>query len=75
MKAISIHVENGQITGRAPSGLPDGTFQLALVEPEDEMTDEEFALLEVALVRGLDAVREGRTRPAAAFAAELLRGR
>ncbi len=75
MKAISIHVENGQITGRAPSGLPDGNFELALVQPEDEMTEEEFVLLEEALARGIDAVREGRTRPAASFATELLRGR
>jgi hypothetical protein len=75
MKGISIHVENGKITGQAPAGLPDGDFELALVEPEDEMTDEEFERLEAALARGLDDVRQGRTRPASDFAAELLRGR
>ena len=75
MKAIRIHVENGQITGDAPAGLPDGDFELALAEPDDDMSDEEFLRLEAALARGVEAIKAGRTRPAEDVAAELLRGR
>lgn len=75
MKAIRIHVEKGQITGDAPAGLPDGDFELALAEPDDDMSDEEFAQLGAALARGLESLKAGRTRDAGTFAAELLRGR
>ena len=73
MKAISVRVENGRITGTAPEGLPDGDFELALIEPEDDMLDEEFIRLEAALHNGLDDVKQGRTLPAADVASALLR--
>lgn len=73
MKAISVHIENGRITGTAPEGLPDGDFELSLVEDEDEMGEEEFVRLEAALHDGLDDVKQGRTRSAADFAAALVR--
>jgi len=75
MKGISIRVENGKISGEAPAGLPDGEYVLALVEPDDEETDEADDALEAALHRGLDDVRHGRTRAADEFAAELLHAR
>jgi len=65
MKGISIRVENGKISGEAPAGLPDGEYVLALVEPDDEETDEADDALEAALHRGLDDE----------FAAELLHAR
>ena len=73
MKAISVHIENGRITGTAPEGLPDGDFELSLVEDDDEMAEEEFVRLEAALRDGLDDVKHGRTRSAADFAAALVR--
>ena len=73
MKAISVHIENGRITGTAPEGLPDGDFELSLVEDEDEMDEEEFVRVEAALRDGLDDVKHGRTQSAADFAAALLR--
>jgi hypothetical protein len=73
MKAISIHIENGRITGTAPEGLPDGDFEVALVEAEDEMAEEESIRLEAALQDGLNDVKQGRTRSAVDLAAALLR--
>ena len=73
MKAISVHIENGRITGTAPDGLPDGDFELALVEPEDDMSEEEFVRLDSALRAGLDDVKQGRTRSAGDVAEALLR--
>lgn len=73
MKAISVRIENGRITGTAPEGLPDGDFELALVESEDDMPEEEFQRLEAALRDGLEDVRQQRTLPAADFASELIR--
>ena len=72
IKAISVHVENGRITGTAPEGLPDGDFELSLVEDEDEMAEEDFVRLEAALHQGLDDVKQGRTRSAADLAAALV---
>lgn len=73
MRALRIHVENGRITGDAPSGLPDGDFELSLVDASEEMPDEEFARLESALANGLESARAGRARGASEFASELLR--
>ena len=73
MKAIRIHVENGRISGDAPVGLVDGDFELALADPEDDMSDEELARLDAFLVRGLEAIRAGKTRSAVDVADELLR--
>lgn len=73
MKAISVRVENGRITGTAPAGLPDGELELSIVEPEDEMPEEEFLRLEAALRDGLEDVRQGRTLAATDIAAALLR--
>jgi hypothetical protein len=73
MKAIAIHVENGKISGDAPAGLPDGDFELALVQPPDDLTDDEFAKVEAVLLRGVEAVRVGATQDAADVAARLLR--
>jgi hypothetical protein len=73
VKAISVRVENGRITGVAPAGLPDGEIELALVEPEDEMSDEEFQRLEAALHAGIEDVRRGQTLSANDVAAALLR--
>jgi len=73
MKAITVRVENGRITGIAPEGMPDGDIELALVEPEDEMSEEELVRLDAALREGLEDVRSGRTKPASVVAGELLR--
>lgn len=74
MKAISIHVQNGKISGEAPVGLPDGDFELALVQPPDDLSDEEFAKVEAVMLRGVEAIRRGETQDAVNFAARLLRG-
>lgn len=73
MKAISVRVENGRITGTAPAGLPDGDIELAIVEPDDEMPEDEFLRLEAALRDGLEDVRQGRTLAAHDVAAGLRR--
>jgi hypothetical protein len=72
MKAISIHIENGKISGEAPAGLPDGDFELALVQPADDLSEEEFAALEAMLLRNSEAVQRGATQDAVALAQRLL---
>jgi hypothetical protein len=71
MKGIRVRVENGRITGDAPPGLPDGELELCLAEPGDEMSDDELARLNEALARGLESIKAGRFRPAAAVLADL----
>jgi hypothetical protein len=74
MKAISIHVQNGKISGEAPAGLPDGDFEVALVQPPDDLSHEEFEQVEAVLKRGVEAIRRRETQDAVTFAARLLRG-
>jgi hypothetical protein len=63
-KMIRVRVENGQITGKAPAGLPDGEHDLCLIDDEAELSETELARLHDALERGYEAVRAGRTRAA-----------
>ena len=35
MKAIRVRVENGQITGDAPPGMPEGDVDLVLADEDD----------------------------------------
>jgi len=71
MKAIRVRVENGQITGDAPPGLPDGEIDLCLADTGDTMSDAEVERLNDALERGFEAVRDQRFRPARDVIADL----
>ena len=73
MKAIRVRVENGRISGDAPAWLPDGEVDLCLVEPDDEMSDDELTRLNEALSRGFESIKAGRFRPAAAVVSDLRR--
>ncbi|MBI2893553.1 MAG: hypothetical protein HYY06_08365 [Deltaproteobacteria bacterium] len=73
MKAIRVRVENGRITGDAPPGLPEGDVDLCLAEPEEQMSEDELALLDEALARGFEAIRAGRFRQAADVISDLRR--
>lgn len=73
MKALRVRVENGRILGEAPPGLPDGEFDVCLVDDGDEMDDAELAGLNEALRRGFAAIQAGRFRPASDVVADLRR--
>lgn len=64
MKTVRVRVENGRITGHAPPDFPEGEVELRLVEPEDEMTDDELDRLDEALARGFEQVASGQLREA-----------
>jgi hypothetical protein len=71
MKTVRVRVENGRITGQAPPGFPEGDVEVRLVEPEDEMSDEELQRLDEALARGFESIKAGRFRPASDVIAAL----
>jgi len=73
MKAIRVRVENGQITGTAPPGLPDGEVDLCLAEPEDDLSNEELGRLNAALARGFESIQAGRFRSAVDVLSDLRR--
>ena len=73
MKAIRVRIENGQITGEAPAGLPDGEVDLCIAEPDDEMSADELVRLNDALARGFESIKAGRFRPAADVISDLRR--
>jgi hypothetical protein len=73
VKAIRVRVENGRISGEAPAGLPDGEIELCIAEPDDPISDDELARLNEVLLRGLEAIRTGRFRPARDVIADLRR--
>jgi hypothetical protein len=64
MKAVRVHVENGEISGRAPAGFPEGDVEVCLAEPEESMTADEEARLNAALEAGWHCIEQGRVRPA-----------
>lgn len=73
MKAIRVRVTNGQISGEAPPGLPDGELDLCLADSGDDLSDGELARLNEALARGFDQIKAGQFRPAADVLADLRR--
>jgi hypothetical protein len=65
METIKVRVENGQVVGPAPRGMPEGTeLELRIADPGDEMTEEEINALNKALEAGWRSVEAGRFRPA-----------
>jgi hypothetical protein len=73
MKAIRVRIENGRISGDAPPGLPDGEVDLCLADPDDEMSEDDLARLNEALVRGFESLKEGSFRAASDVIADLRR--
>jgi hypothetical protein len=73
MKAVRVRVENGQITGRAPEGFPEGEVDMCLAVPDDGMGPEELERLNASLDEGWRCIEEGRLRPAADLLADLRR--
>jgi hypothetical protein len=72
MKAIRVRVENGQITGDAPPGMPEGDVDLVLADDnDDDMSEAELARLNDALERGFESLKAGRFRPARDAIADL----
>jgi len=65
MKALRVRIERGQIVGKAPAGIPEGTeLDLCLAEPDDEMTQEQLTALNRVLDAGWRSIEQGRFRPA-----------
>jgi hypothetical protein len=73
MKAVRVHVDNGQISGRAPAGFPEGDVEVCLADPDERMTPEEEERLLEALEAGWRCIEEGRFRPASDVIADLRR--
>ena len=73
MDFLRLRVENGQLVGEAPPGLPEGVeLKLCLAEPEDEeLAPEELEALNAALEAGWRSMQEGRVRPVDEVIAEL----
>lgn len=72
MKALRVRVQNGQIVGDAPPGIPEGTeLDLCVAEPDEEMTEEELSRLNGALEAAWRSAQAGRIRPATEVLAEL----
>ena len=70
-KALSVRVENGQIRGKAPPGLRDGTLKLMLASEGDELGESELARLNQALTSAWRSLHAGRGRAGAAVLADL----
>jgi hypothetical protein len=73
MKAVRVRVENGQITGRAPAGFPEGDVEVCLAVPDEEMSPDDAARLDAALEEGWRCIEQGRFRPGADVLADLRR--
>ncbi|NUP13462.1 MAG: hypothetical protein HOW73_46080 [Polyangiaceae bacterium] len=73
MHALKARVRNGRLVLDEPTSLPEGT-EVVLVpanDEDDEMTDEERAELDAAILEGLDDVDAGRSVDAEAAIARL----
>jgi len=76
METIKVRVENGNIIGAAPPGLPEGTeLELRLADPGDDLTEEELAALNNALEKAWRSVEAGRFRPARDVISDLRKGK
>ncbi|HEY2387161.1 MAG TPA: hypothetical protein VGK30_09380 [Candidatus Binatia bacterium] len=65
MQGLKGHVVNGRLVVDQPTTLPEGTeVDLAIVEPPDDLDDEERKALHAALTRGWESARSGKTAPA-----------
>ena len=73
MKALRVRVQNGEISGRAPAGFPEGDVDVRLAEADDDMTADEAAQLDDVLNAGWRCIEDGRFRPAADVLADLRR--
>jgi hypothetical protein len=71
VKAIRVRVVNGQITGDAPPGMPEGEVDLVLADENDGLSEPELARLNDALERGFESIQAGRFRPARDAIADL----
>ncbi|HVK82700.1 MAG TPA: hypothetical protein VM513_01265 [Kofleriaceae bacterium] len=74
MKAVSAHVQNGQIVLDEPVELPEGAAVEVLVPTDNELTVDERAALDAALAESSEEVARGEYEDARAFAHKLVRG-
>jgi hypothetical protein len=70
-RSLTVHVENGQIRGKAPPGLPEGDLDLMMADPGDELSKAEQARLNHALNAAWRSLRAGRGRSGASVLADL----
>ncbi len=65
MQGLKARVVNGRLVVDQPTVLPEGTeLDLVIVEPPDDLDDEERAALHAALAQGWESARTGNTSPA-----------
>lgn len=72
MKTLTARVTSGRIVVEEPAQFPDGTvLNLAVVDPGDELSDEERRELHDALDAAWASVKAGRTRPGSEILAKI----
>lgn len=65
MSDLKVRVVNGKLVGTAPPGLPEGTeLKVSLVDPGDDMSEDELAEHNRALEAAWQSVQKGNARPA-----------
>jgi hypothetical protein len=65
MQGLKARVVNGRLIVDQPTALPEGTeLDLTIVEPGDDLDDEERAELHAALARAWESARIGNCSPA-----------
>jgi hypothetical protein len=65
MQGLKARVVNGRLVVDQPTALPEGTeLDLTIVEPGDDLDDEERAALHAALAQAWDSARSGKSSPA-----------
>ena len=65
VQAFKGRVINGRLVVDEPTAFPEGTeIDLAIVEPGDDLDDEERAALHRALAASWNSAKQGRTMPA-----------
>jgi hypothetical protein len=73
MQGLKARVVNGRLVVDQPTVLPEGTeLDLAIVEPPDDLNDEERAALHAALAQGWESARTGNSAPAEELLRKLL---
>jgi hypothetical protein len=65
MQGLKARVVNGRLVVDQPTALPEGTeLDLTIVEPGDDLDDEESAALHAALAQAWESGRTGKSSPA-----------
>ena len=72
MNTIKAHVKNGRLIVDIPTKLPEGEeLELRIVDPGDDLSDEQRQRLHASLREGLENKKAGNTQPVEALLAAL----